>query len=55
MEYFCYKNLFDPENNSKVINDEFLTKSNHFTEQNFSANKETNEEKMEEFAGDNDL
>ena len=26
MEYFCYKNLFDPENNSKVINDEFLTK-----------------------------
>ena len=34
--YFC-KNLFDPARNSKIINDEFLTKknSNHFIERNF--------------------
>ena len=54
--YFC-KNLFDPARNSKIINDEFLTKKTVTTLLNeiFSTNKESNGEKMKEFAKDNDL
>ena len=54
--YFC-KNLFDPARNSKIIDDEFLTKKTVTTLLNeiFSTNKESNGKKMKEFAKDNDL
>ena len=54
--YFC-KNLFDFVRDSKIIDDEFLTKKTIKTLLNaiFSKNKERNEEEMKSFVRDNDL
>ena len=56
-QLYFQKNLFHPASNSKIINDEFLIKITVTTLLNkfFSINKESNEEKMKEFARDNDL
>ena len=45
---YFYKNLFDPVSDSKIIDDEFLTKKTVATLLNeiFSTNKEMNEEEM---------
>ena len=54
---YFYKNLFDPDSDSKILNDQFLTKKTVTTLLNeiFSTNKETNEEEMRLFAKDNNL
>ena len=56
-QLYFYKNLFDPVRDSKIIDDEFLTKKTVKTLLNeiFSTNKETNEEEMKLFFRDNDL
>ena len=47
-QLYFYKNLFEPEAGSKIINDEFLTEKTVGTLLNktFSLNKEQNEEKI---------
>ena len=47
LQLYFYKNLFDPVSDSKIIDDEFLTKKTVATLLNeiFSTNKETNEKK----------
>ena len=57
---YFYKNLLDPVNNIKIIDDEFLTKKNQKTvatllNEIFSTKKETNKEEMKLFAKNNDL
>ena len=49
--------MFDPVSDSKITDDEFLTKKTVTTLLNeiFSTNKETNEEEMKELAKDIDL
>ena len=49
--------MFDLVRDSKIIDDEFLTKKTVTTLLNevFSTNKETNEEEMKLFVRDNDL
>ena len=49
--------MFDPDSDSKILNDEFLTKTTVTTLLNeiFSTNKETNKEEMKLFAKDNNL
>ena len=49
--------MFDPDSDSKILNDQFLTKKTVTTLLNeiFSTNKETNEEEMKLFAKDNNL
>ena len=56
-QLYFYKNLFDPVRDSKIIDDEFLTKKTVKTLLNeiFSTNKETNEEEMKLFVRDNYL
>ena len=52
-----YFYLFDPVRDSKIVDDEFLTKKAITTLLNdvFSTNKEANEQEMKLFARDNDL
>ena len=47
-----YKNLFDPNENSNILNDEHLTKKNvkMLLSKIFSTNKNENEHKLAEFA-----
>ena len=54
-QLYFYKNLFEPSADSKIINDEFLTKQTVATLLNeiFSRNNERNEEKMQIFARNN--
>ena len=54
-QLYFYKNLFEPSADSKIINDEFLTKQTVATLLNeiFSRNKERNEEKMQIFPRNN--
>ena len=49
--------MFEPEADSKIINNEFLTQKTVATllDEIFSLNKEESEEKMKSFAKDNDL
>ena len=49
---YLYKNLFDPDDNSKILNDKQLTKATVETMLNkiFSTNKKGNECKVAEFA-----
>ena len=56
-QLYFYKNLFDPDSNSKIFNDEFLTKKTATTLLNeiFSKNKETNEEEIKLLAKGNNL
>ena len=56
-QLYFYKNLFDPVRDSKIIDDEFLTKKTVTTLLNeiFSTNKQTNGEEMKLFARGNDL
>ena len=56
-QLYFYKSLFDPVRDSKIIDDEFLTKETVTTLLNeiFSKNKEKNEEEMKLFVRDNDL
>ena len=56
-QLYFYKNLFDPVRDSKIIDDEFLTKKTVKTLLNeiFSTNKETNEEEMNLFARKNNI
>ena len=51
-QLYFYKNLFDPDENSKILNDEHLTKKTVETLLNeiFSTNKNENERKVAEFA-----
>ena len=54
-QLYFYKNLFEPSADSKIINDEFLTKQTVATllTEIFSRNKEGNEEKIQIFARNN--
>ena len=54
-QLYFYKNLFEPSADSKILNDELLTKQTVATLLNefFSTNKEENEEKMQIFARNN--
>ena len=54
-QLYFYKKLFEPSADSKIINDEFLTKQTvaSLLNENFSTNKEENEEKMQIFARNN--
>ena len=55
-QLYFYKNLFDPVSDSKIIDDEFLTKKTAtLLNENFSTNEETNEEEMNLLAKDNNL
>ena len=56
-QLYFYKNLFDPDSNSKIFNDEFLTKKTATTllTEIFSKNKETNEEEIKLLAKGNNL
>ena len=56
-QLYFYKNLFEPEASSKIINVEFLTQKSVGTLLNkiFSLDKEENEEKIEVFTIENDL
>ena len=56
-QLYFHKNLFDPVRDSKIIDDEFLTKKTVTTLLNeiFSTNKQTNGEEMKLFARGNDL
>ena len=51
-QLYFYKNLFDPNENSKILNDEHLTKRTVETLLNeiFFTNKNENERKVAEFA-----
>ena len=51
-QLYFYKNLFDPNENSKILNSEHLTKKTAKTLLNkiFSANKNKNKHKVPEFA-----
>ena len=51
-QLYFYKNLFDPNENSKILNDEQITKKTVETLLNeiFSTNKNENERKVAEFA-----
>ena len=57
LQLYFYKNLFDPVSDSKIIDDEFLTKKLVATlpHEISLTNKETNEEEMKLFAKNNDL
>ena len=50
-QLYFYKNLFEPDENSKILNDEHLTKKTVETLLNkiFSTNKNKNECKVAEF------
>ena len=53
-QLYFYKNLFDPVSDSKIIDDEFLTKKTAtLLNEIFSTNEETNEEEMNLLAKDN--
>ena len=55
-QLYFYKNLFDPVSDSKIIDDEFLTKKTAtLLNEIFSTNEETNEEEMNLLAKDNNL
>ena len=56
-QLYFHKNLFDPVRDSKIIDDEFLTKKTVTALLNeiFLTNKETNEKEMKLFVGENDL
>ena len=55
-QLYLYKNLFDPVSDSKIIDDEFLTKKTAtLLNEIFSTNEETNEEEMNLLAKDNNL
>ena len=51
-QLYFYENLFDPDENSKILNEEHLTKKTVETLLNkiFSASKNENERKVAEFA-----
>ena len=51
-QLYLYKNLFDPDENSNILNDEYLTKKTVETLLNeiFSRNKNKNKRKIAEFA-----
>ena len=51
-QLYFYKNLFDPDGNSKILNDKHLTKKAIETLLNeiFSTNKKENERKVTDFA-----
>ena len=51
-QLYFYKNLFDPVSDSKIIDEEFLTKKTVVALFNeiFSTNKKTNEEEVKLFA-----
>ena len=51
-QLYFYKNIFDPHENSKILNDEHLTKETIETLLNkiFSTNKKENEHKATDFA-----
>ena len=50
-QLYFYKNLFDPDENSKILNDEQITQKTVETLLNeiFSTNKNENERKLAEF------
>ena len=52
-----YKHLLDPHSNSKILNDEFLTKKivSALLNEIFSTNKEKKRRRNEIFAKDNNL
>ena len=55
-QLYFYKNLLNPFSDSKIIDDEFLTKKTaSLLNEIFSTNEETNEEEMKLFAKDNNL
>ena len=55
-QLYFYKNLFDPVSDSKIIDDEFLTKKTAtLLNEIFSTKEETNEEEMNLLAKDNNL
>ena len=56
-QLYFHKNLFDPVRDSKIIDDEFLTKKTvtPLLNEIFLTNKETNEKEMKLFVGENDL
>ena len=55
-QLYFYKNLFDPVSDSKIIDDEFLTKKTAtLLNEIFSTNEKTNEEEMNLLAKDNNL
>ena len=55
-QLYFYKNLFDPVSDSKIIDDEFLTKKTAtLLNEIFSTNEETNEEEMNLLAKGNNL
>ena len=55
-QLYFYKNLFDPVSDSKIIDDEILTKKTAtLLNEIFSTNEETNEEEMNLLAKDNNL
>ena len=56
-QLYFHKNLFDPNSDSKMFNDELLTENTVTTllNENFSTNKETNKEEMKLFAEDNNM
>ena len=55
-QLYFYKNLFDPVSDSKIIDDEFLTKKTAtLLNEIFSTNEEANEEEMNLLAKDNNL
>ena len=56
-QLYFYNNLLDSDRNSKIFNDEFLTKKTVTTLLNdiFSTNKETNQKEMKLLAKDNNL
>ena len=55
-QLYFHKNLFDPVSDSKIIDDEFLTKKTAtLLSEIFSTNEETNEEEMNLLAKDNNL
>ena len=55
-QLYFYKNLFDPVSDSKIIDDEFLTKKTAtLLNEICSTNEETNEEEMNLLAKDNNL
>ena len=51
-QLYFYKNLFDPDENSKILNDEHLTKKTIKAMLNkiFSTNKKESKRKVTEFA-----
>ena len=55
-QLYFYKNLFDPVSDSKIIDEEFLTKKTVVALFNeiFSTNKKTNEKEVKLFAQNSD-